>query len=767
MKFNTDNASSIEQVGEIKKNGVSIDTSNIDFLVTILSTNLYSNPIESFIRETVSNAWDSHVEAGVTDPVILELGQDTEGANFCRIQDFGVGLSPERFDKIYRNIGSSTKRDTNGQIGGFGIGRFSALAYSEVVHITSNFDNVKYKYMMYKDGNSISIDLLYEGATTEKNGLEVMVSLKNSDIFSFAKAIEKQLVYFENLYVIDSSGITDVEHNFNNFVIKRYNNFNVNTLDGSSSKINLTLGKVRYPLRIESLDKLYPKYVGDYPISLNFDIGDLEVTPNREEILYSKKNVATIEDRLDAAVKEVQTLIDSESNKDFTSLVEYMKVLQESHKLILLEKDHQQVYIKIPKQKLNVTLEGKHYDKDSFLGMYSMIMDHRGITSNYTMNNYKINYSRVSINLNTIKNNIDKVYVSDLGTVKNITKAYIRENLDNGSFFIKFDSLKTYYRGYVKHIKRAVKNRSSYSNDSWKYDPEISKVILKYLVKSIKSLKKFNDSSVPKQWIIDKKQEAKDKRVNARKDGIDWKQHINLYRLRKSDRGYMSISADSEAFKLDELSTNFKKLTVYGEKGDVDLRALYITARRHVNCVEVAPTKMKLLKKVENFVEIDDFMDLDYKLIRNIGTAEYINKKLPFLTQLNCIDNLSIISEKVGGLVDELYRFQRMYSSDFNGRDESQEKLVEEIYQLCEDNNYFNEEIRSKVVDNFTMLENAQCLMYFADHKYGRRNIPDDKLNIAVDYILARKLFRPNIPAVFKLKKETIFNNKIEEDENN
>lgn len=107
--------SEVAVLGEVQKYKVGIDERNINHIITILSSNLYSHPMQSFLRETVANAIDSHLEAGVNEPIIITI-TDTD----LSIRDFGTGISPERFQDIYTNIGSSTKRQSNNYIGSFG-----------------------------------------------------------------------------------------------------------------------------------------------------------------------------------------------------------------------------------------------------------------------------------------------------------------------------------------------------------------------------------------------------------------------------------------------------------------------------------------------------------------------------------------------------------------------------------------------------------------------------------------------------------------------
>ena len=305
------NKHTVETYGDVERNKVSIDPRNAEHIISILSSNLYSNPEESFLRETISNAIDSHREAGTKEPVILSIKPNGSKYNII-VRDYGTGISPERFDQIYRYIGSSTKRESNEYIGHFGIGRFSALAVADVVNITSYYNGTANAYIMAKNGRGIDIDLVASLPTEEKNGVEIKIEV--SDLWEYKSAL-KSLVYIDELYI--DSNILEAE-DFNNRAIKKFNNFCcTNYYD---KDIQIILGNILYKIdyyKVESIIKSIASCnYWDLKETFNniqvpFNIGDLDVVPNRESLMYSEKTLNALKDKYLKVVEELKTMYDN------------------------------------------------------------------------------------------------------------------------------------------------------------------------------------------------------------------------------------------------------------------------------------------------------------------------------------------------------------------------------------------------------------------------------------------------------------------------
>ena len=314
-------------VGNIQENVVGIDAKNVSFITSLLTEKLYSNPIESFIREIVSNAYDSHIEAGSTEPVLINIAYAKSDKYEISIRDYGVGLSPERFELIYKNIGSSSKRDSNDYIGCLGIGRFAGLAVSNMCTIISYYDGTKDVYAMYKDEGTVHIDRLSSSPTKEKNGLSVSCIIDNN--YTTTDAIRKGIMamaYFPQIYV-NNTTLISIPDNFNSRKIKKYNSY-CYVLDekqaNSQTDISLDLkfseistiarykvlyGNVLYPVCFPSGIKQGRFLPQDDSFVLRFDIGELDITPSREALQMTPKTVAAINKKLDEYDKEIKDKI--------------------------------------------------------------------------------------------------------------------------------------------------------------------------------------------------------------------------------------------------------------------------------------------------------------------------------------------------------------------------------------------------------------------------------------------------------------------------
>jgi hypothetical protein len=762
MQFNQTD-SNTEVYGEVLSNKVGIDINNIDFIINILSTNLYSSSIESFLRETVSNAWDSHVEAGVKDAVVIEIGEEQNGY-YCAIRDNGVGLSEERFNKIYRNIGSSTKRDTNEQIGGFGIGRFSALAYSNMVHITSIYNNIKYLYVMYKDGNSLSIDLISKVPTEEHNGVEVKVLVPSSDIDDFIYAIKNQLCFFENLILINLTNIRrliNFEEDFNNLKIKKYKTFSVkdNFNLTYSNDLPILIGKVCYYVNPNSINFAYTdiEELVDGKIHINFDIGELDVTPNRESVNFTKKSIKAIQDKIDLVMKELDSIIDEYSTKEFKHINEIKDYNIKEVPLIESDDLGNKPHIDIPiSASLNFTYKGVLYDGRVLIHLISRIEQYH----EFELYSYILSSSN-----SVIKSKSSKRIVPVSKIVFDKEKNVTYPKLYNANY----QNLNTYARRYIGHIfekertekvasyfhlitssqikKEKIKIiRYMYYNFLYCFSTQYKKeyrLILNYVLDNLfKDLdNEINNYSVPLEFIEEVKEENKKRRLEnkiLKSEKEKNNEEITVYNVRYSFKGG-DVTTDLEHINLNR---NSRKLVIYDERNSDKLRELFsilsVYTKSNYKFIEVANSNLEKLKVLKNFVCMEDLIKGNYKLIKKIATIELIHRNLPHLKQLSYIRNLDRISPKLAEVVNILddYSEVLLFGSARNAA------LKEEIYNLCVEKNYFDENIRALLKSNLKMLKSSSFLLHLNVENY--KDLTEESIQVAVDYILAKKLFLPN-----------------------
>ena len=88
----------------------------------ILSDGLYSNKILAVIRELSTNAYDSHVDAGVADRA-FEVHLPTRLEPYFHVRDYGTSMTHDQCMTLYTTYFRSTRNDSNDAVGCLGLGK--------------------------------------------------------------------------------------------------------------------------------------------------------------------------------------------------------------------------------------------------------------------------------------------------------------------------------------------------------------------------------------------------------------------------------------------------------------------------------------------------------------------------------------------------------------------------------------------------------------------------------------------------------------------
>lgn len=154
------------------------DPNGAAHLMSVLS-NIYRDPWLAVLREYSANGLDSQVRAGIPGPIQVTLPTDIEPT--LTIADQGTGLCEQEILEVYANYGTSTKRDSDEEVGAFGIGAKSAFAVSTQFTVVGIKDGLRTTalFALSADG-AATVSIIARDATDEPNGVTVAVPVTDS-----------------------------------------------------------------------------------------------------------------------------------------------------------------------------------------------------------------------------------------------------------------------------------------------------------------------------------------------------------------------------------------------------------------------------------------------------------------------------------------------------------------------------------------------------------------------------------------------------------
>lgn len=299
----------------IKSNNFVIEAGAHAFAV--LSDGLYSNKIQSIIRELMCNAYDAHVMVNSDRSIDLHL--PTKKSDIFYVRDYGPGLSEEEIigytdadgdwiPGLYVSYFRSTKQNSNKAVGAFGLGSKSPFAYSKSFSVISFQNGVVKYYQCYIDGTGVpSVAKLGEDSTTEPNGLKIEFATNSNDVNTFEEEAKAALSYFPiKINMVGAKlSIPTVKYSVSG------DGWGIRDDSSNGTSANAIVGIVPYYLHLDNLTKLSPGDISilKSKIDLFFKIGEVMPSPNRESLQYTDNLIDAIAQKISAIKKDINDRI--------------------------------------------------------------------------------------------------------------------------------------------------------------------------------------------------------------------------------------------------------------------------------------------------------------------------------------------------------------------------------------------------------------------------------------------------------------------------
>jgi predicted SnoaL-like aldol condensation-catalyzing enzyme len=307
-------------------------TINVDGLPHIMKTltNLYRDPQMAVIREYFTNGIDAHIAAGNKAPVEVTL--PTWDDPVYTVKDQGVGMSEWDIQNIYSEYGASTKRDSDEQNGAFGLGCKSAFTITNQFTVISVKNSMKTVTLFSRSpAGSYESNVITKVETDEPNGTIVKIPVKEDLTLFNSKARE----FFS--FVAPGTALVNGKEPESAFTGGRRITDETTGLDiylkpKSEGQSFVIMGTVPYELTTAELKTALARM--NYSSTLGFTrmvkyftvgIGDVDLTPNREGLMFTDKTNKVIDDHLNFIMNDLKDIAQEEIDAT-TTLDQFFEV---------------------------------------------------------------------------------------------------------------------------------------------------------------------------------------------------------------------------------------------------------------------------------------------------------------------------------------------------------------------------------------------------------------------------------------------------------
>ncbi len=308
-------------------------------------TKLYSQPAWAVLREVVSNGLDAHSNDGIIEPVEITLPDPSKKNSFLIVRDQGRGMTKDEISKIYKLYGASTKRADNRARGGFGLGAKSPLAITDKFEVTSisrgetivdqNGNAVQESNMLtefYIEKDSQGLGQVYytkHEATNLPSGVEVRIPYGSyANEIADINVVSKFFIGLPPNSIMISGQAPSVSlHNKDEYIfmgdlhghLPTWTSINELATNGWDN-LHVLIGGIHYSIDPDWLKLSSGAFLYSFlrHVYLTVPIGVVDLTPSRENLIYSERTTQALNTILTEYKQLAETNYKAELNRQAT-----------------------------------------------------------------------------------------------------------------------------------------------------------------------------------------------------------------------------------------------------------------------------------------------------------------------------------------------------------------------------------------------------------------------------------------------------------------